>query len=65
MPDALRLSELVYEIQETIKDRFQDEEFWITTEITDVKKYPEKRWCFLKLIEKEGKSITTEIKGVF
>ena len=65
MPDALRLSELVNEIQETIKDRFQDEEFWITTEITDVKKYPEKRWCFLKLIEKEGKSVTTEIKGVF
>lgn len=65
MPNPLRLSELVYEIQETIKDRFLDEEFWITTEITDVKKYPEKRWCFLKLIEKEGKTITTEIKGVF
>ena len=36
MPDALRLSELVNEIQETIKDRFQDEEFWITTEIKGV-----------------------------
>lgn len=65
MPTLMRLSELVNEIQETLEDRFEGAAFWVNAEITDVKKYPDKRWCFLKFIEKEGSSITTEIKGVF
>jgi len=65
MAKKLKLSELVNEIDETLQDRFAGETFWITAEITDVKKQPDKRWCFLKFIEKEGKIITTEIKGVF
>lgn len=65
MPALLRLSELVNEIQETLEARFEGAAFWVNAEITDVKKYADKRWCFLKFIEKEGNSITTEIKGVF
>ena len=65
MAKKLKLSELVNEIDEALQDRFAGETFWITAEITDVKKQPDKRWCFLKFIEKEGKIITTEIKGVF
>ncbi|HUM46515.1 MAG TPA: exodeoxyribonuclease VII large subunit [Chitinophagales bacterium] len=65
MPKPLRLSVLVNEIQEALENRFEGEDFWITAEITDVKKYSDKRWCFLKFIEKEGKAIITEIKGVF
>lgn len=65
MVKQFRLSELVYEIEDAIQDRFAGETFWITAEITDVKKQPAKRWCFLKFIEKEGALITTEIKGVF
>lgn len=65
MPKQLRLSELIGEIDDAIQSRFAGETFWITAEITDVKKQPDKRWCFLKFIEKEGTHITTEIKGVF
>jgi exodeoxyribonuclease VII large subunit len=65
MPKRLRLSELISEIDDIIQDRFAGETFWITAEITDVKKQPDKRWCFLKFIEKEGSLITAEIKGVF
>ena len=65
MPKRLRLSELISEIDDVIQDRFAGETFWITAEITDVKKQPDKRWCFLKFIEKEGNLITAEIKGVF
>ncbi|MEO6166152.1 MAG: exodeoxyribonuclease VII large subunit [Chitinophagales bacterium] len=65
MPKPMRLSILVNEIQETLENRFEGEDFWVTAEITDVKKYSNKRWCFLKFIEKEGKAIITEIKGVF
>ena len=39
--------------------------FWIKAEITDVKKQPERKWCFLKFIEKDGNTVSTEIKGVF
>ncbi|MEP7127391.1 MAG: exodeoxyribonuclease VII large subunit [Chitinophagales bacterium] len=65
MPTLMRLSELVNEIQDTIESRFEGAAYWINVEITDVKKYADKKWCFLKFIEKEGLSITTEIKGVF
>jgi exodeoxyribonuclease VII large subunit len=65
MPVAQKLSQLISEIDSTIHNRFAGKTFWIKAEITDVKKYTDKRWCFLKFIEKEGNTITTEIKGVF
>ena len=65
MGKQIRLSELVEYIEDAISERFEGDTFWITCEITDVKKYADKKWCFLKFIEKEGNSITTEIRGVF
>lgn len=65
MSNKLRLSELINEIDEVLLGRFAGETFWITAEITDVKKQLDKRWCFLKFIEKEGHLITAEMKGVF
>ena len=65
MTRRLQLSELVAIVQETIEDRFFNDSFWITAEITDVKKYESKRWCFLKFIEKRGTQIATEMQGVF
>ncbi len=65
MPVAQKLSELINEIDATINNRFAGKTFWIKAEITDVKKYTDKRWCFLKFIEKDGNTITTEMKGVF
>ena len=65
MPEAQKLSQLVSEIDATLQNRFAGKSFWIKAEITDVKKYADKRWCFLKFIEKDGNTITTEMKGVF
>ena len=65
MPTPYKLSDLVSEIDATLRNRFAGKTFWITAEITDVKKQPDKNWCFLKFIEKDGNTITTEIKGVF
>ncbi len=65
MTKSVKLSELVNAIDDVIQDRFEGETFWITAEVTDVKKQADKRWCFLKFIEKEGHLITTEIRGVF
>jgi len=65
MTRRLQLSELAAMVQETIEDRFYNDSFWITAEITDVKKYESKRWCFLKFIEKIGTHIATEMQAVF
>lgn len=65
MTRRLQLSELTNIIQETVEDRFFGDSFWITAEITDVKKYDSKRWCFLKFVEKHGSQIATEMQGVF
>ena len=65
MTRRLQLSELTAIIQETVEDRFLGDSFWINAEITDVKKYDSKRWCFLKFIEKRGSQIATEMQAVF
>ena len=65
MPIRRKLSTLVAEIHEAIEGQFADDYYWIVAEITDVKKYISKNWCFLKFIEKNGTTIDTEIKGVF
>ncbi|MEO7768905.1 MAG: exodeoxyribonuclease VII large subunit, partial [Ferruginibacter sp.] len=65
MPIAQKLSDLVNEIHAAINSRFAGRTCWIRAERTDVKKYKDKRWCFLKFIEKDGNVISTEMKGVF
>lgn len=65
MPTPQKLSELINEVDATIKNRFQNASFWIKAEITDVKKQPDKRWCFLKFIEKDRNLIVAEMGGVF
>jgi exodeoxyribonuclease VII large subunit len=65
MEPNYRLSELLEEINAAIHYRFGGETFWITAEVTDVKRMVDKRWCFLKFIEKAGNSIIAEMKGVF
>jgi exodeoxyribonuclease VII large subunit len=61
----LKLSQLIAEIEEAIHYRFTGESFWITAEITDVKKMVDKRWCFFKFIEKKDTMIIAEMKAVF
>lgn len=60
---AINLSQLLYKIDETLQSQFGYQTFWIKAEITDVKKYESKRWCFLKLIEKKDTEIVAEMKA--
>jgi exodeoxyribonuclease VII large subunit len=62
---SIRLSEFISEIEDCLNETFYGDTFWVTTEISDVNKKPDKRWCYLKLIEKEGKNVTAEIGAVF
>lgn len=65
MNASLKLSDLVGEIQETIQDRFEGEVYWVSAQITNVKKYETNRRCYLTLEEYENGNKTAEIKAVF
>ena len=60
----LSLTELLADIEDTLDARFGGDVFWITAEICDVKKQPEKRWCFLKFTEREERTVVAEMKAV-
>lgn len=62
---ALPLSAVALAVSEAIDMYFDGQIITIKAEITDVKKYPQKKWCFLKFLEKNGQQIQTEMKGVF
>jgi exodeoxyribonuclease VII large subunit len=65
MTRRLPLSTLAALVQESIEQVFGDETFWVIAEITDVKRYEQKRWCFLKFLEKQREQVLTEMQGVF
>jgi len=65
MTRRLPLSVLADLIQQTVESVFYEETFWVIAEITDVKRYEQKRWCFLKFVEKNKSQIATEMQGVF
>lgn len=64
MPKIQKLSELAGEIEDVISEGFARQTFWIKAEITDVNKKPDKRWCFLKFIEKKDSVSIAEIGGI-
>lgn len=65
MNEQIKLSQLLVQIQETIQDRFEGESYWVSAQITNVKKYESNRRCYLTLEEYENGQKTAEIRAVF
>ena len=63
--EHIKLSELLVQIEDTIKNRFEGEYYWITARIINVKKYESNRRCYLTLEEVENGNKTAEIRAVF
>lgn len=63
MPAITKLSEIVTELDELIRGKFTGKSFWISAELSGVKKYPNKRWCFFDFVEKNENGETL-MKGV-
>jgi exodeoxyribonuclease VII large subunit len=63
MPQITKLSEIATEIDELIQGKFADKTFWITAELSGVRKILTKRWCYVDFTEKNEDGETT-IKGV-
>lgn len=64
MSNALRLSELTGIIADSINASFYGKLFWVKAEITDLRNYPDRQYCFFKLIEQEGGSILASADAV-
>src|ERR1017187_3458622 len=66
MPDYIKLSELVEQIQGTIQNRFEGEAFWVSARAMNIRDQRIYRRCFLTLEEYEnGNRQTTKIEAVF
>jgi exodeoxyribonuclease VII large subunit len=65
MSYVLSLTQLLNLVQDAIDAQFFGQAFWVRCEVTDVKKYDAKNWCFCKLLEKKGGQVVAETPGVF
>lgn len=63
MKQQLSLSSLAAIIRESVEAIFGEQLFWVLAETADVKKYAQKKWCFLKLIEKDGRDIVCDLSA--
>lgn len=64
MSNVVPLSALTEAVTDALHWYFDGKIIKVKAEITDVKKYPYKKWCFLKLVEKQGTQIIAEFKGL-
>ncbi len=65
MSYVLSLSQLLNLVQDAIDAQFFGQAFWVRCEVTDVKRYDAKNWCFCKFLEKKGGQVVAETPGVF
>ena len=65
MAYVLSLSQLLGLVQDVFDGQFAGQSFWVRCEVTDVKRYDTKNWCFCKLLEKKGGQVVAETPGVF
>jgi exodeoxyribonuclease VII large subunit len=65
MSYVLSLTQLLNLVQDAMDAQFFGQAFWVRCEVTDVKKYDAKNWCFCKLLEKKGGQVVAETPGVF
>lgn len=63
MPVITKLSDIVTEIEELIQNKYAGRTFWITAELSGVRKILTKRWCYIDFTERNENGETT-IKGV-
>ncbi len=64
MPAQIPLSTLVHEVQSAIDERFSGKSFWVSAQITNVKKQENYRRCYLTLEDYENGKKLAQIRAV-
>ena len=65
MQEHIPLSELANQIQQTIQHQFEQDSYWVSARIMNVKKYVSNRRCYLNLEETKNGVKVAEMKAVF
>jgi len=57
-PEYITLSELAQEIKDVLDENFADRSYWVIAEISDIRNYPDRNYCFLALVEKNEEGLS-------
>jgi exodeoxyribonuclease VII large subunit len=61
---ALSLSQLNGMIADTLDAQLGSRAFWVTAELSDIRNYPDRRYCFFRLLEKQGGEVVASADAV-
>jgi len=61
---AISLSQLNGLIADALQAQLGPRTFWITAELSDIRNYPDRRYCFFKLLEKQGVEVVASADAV-
>ncbi|AQG78847.1 exodeoxyribonuclease VII large subunit [Spirosoma montaniterrae] len=59
----IRLSDLAFTIEAVVDDAFGQKPFWVIAETSDIKNYPDRNYCFLTLVEREGTDTLAKLEA--
>lgn len=57
----IKLSDLAYTIEAVVEDSFGGKAMWVVAETSDIKNYPDRQYCFLTLVEREGNQTVAKL----
>ncbi|MBO0949125.1 exodeoxyribonuclease VII large subunit [Fibrella forsythiae] len=60
----IRLSDLAYTIDSVLEENFGGKAMWVLAETSDIKNYPDRQYCFLGLVEREGNQTVAKLDAV-
>ena len=60
----IRLSDLAYTIDAVLEESFGGKAMWVLAETADIKNYPDRQYCFLGLVEREGNQTVAKLDAV-
>ena len=61
---AISLSQLNGLIADALQAQIGSRAFWVTAELSDIRNYPDRRYCFFRLLEKQGGEVVASADAV-
>ncbi|MBO0935629.1 exodeoxyribonuclease VII large subunit [Fibrella sp. HMF5335] len=59
----IRLSDLAYTIDAVLEESFGGKAMWVVAETSDIKNYPDRQYCFMTLVEREGNQTVAKLEA--
>ena len=61
---AISLSQLNGMIADALQAQIGSRTYWVTAELSDIRNYPDRRYCFFRLLEKQGGEVVASADAV-